>query len=363
MSQYSPNRRSDYAVCDSCGEVLPIEATFCPNCGSRRLSRSDSRQTELPYQYDIEHDHSDGTLRAGKRRVMSVNSGRDDTRYERPRYDEARYQEKRAEAPVPDRPDLTFPDELYGEDGEEYESYGYETVPMAGALAAVTFLGAVLLVSVIGLFVSFFPSGDSSPAAVETTSSASQQAAEDASSAAPAVSSSAPKEKREVHLLPEDVRNAKYEKFTVENQTFTTVMASSYISEKRAKGSTERAFDGSPDTCWQDGVTGYGKGEWLLAYNSDGSAVKVSEVTVYNGYQNEQYNTNKKDMYLRNSRVSEFTLEFDDGSTESFRLKDEKGPQTFTFNERETCFIRFTLRDVYKGTKYKDTCLSEIIYK
>ena len=49
--------------------------------------------------------------------------------------------------------------------------------------------------------------------------------------------------------------------------------------------------------------------------------------------------------------------------TESFTLEDIKDPQTFTFKARKTSYVRFTIGGVYKGTKYKDTCVGEIIYK
>ena len=237
-------------------------------------------------------------------------------------------------------------------------------MPMIGMLAGVAFLAVVLVVAFGGLLSSFFYSDDITAPSSQNQAEVSSEASSAASSAASSeVSSASPAKKPVVHLLPEDVRNEKYVKYTVENNTFTTVMASSFISAKRTHGTTELAFDGNTETSWQDGVKGYGIGEWLLAYNSDGSAVKVSSVTVYNGYQNPKFNTAKKDMYLVNSRVSDFTLEFDDGSTESFTLQDLKEPQTFDFRERKTCYVRFTVGGVYKGTKYKDTCMGEIIYK
>lgn len=340
MSNNSQRSMSRYAVCDSCGEILPPTATFCPNCGSRRISGGVSRETELPYQYGLDDD--DEMLRVSIPRRLyqdSVPQEADRVKFQRD-YEEYEPSEE------------LYPDEQWEEDAAE----PYLNVPMIGMLAAVAFLAVVLLVAFTGLLSSFFYREDISAPSEQDIAGGSSAVSSDASS----VTSD---EKAVVHLLPEDVKNEKYVKYSLENNKFSTAMASSYISEKLTHGSTDRAFDGDPETSWQDGVKGYGKGEWLLAYNSDGSAVKVSSVTVYNGYLNPQFNTEKKDMYLVNSRVSDFTLEFDDGSTESFTLLDEKEAQTFHFKERKTCYVRFTVGDVYKGTKYKDTCIGEIIYK
>ena len=103
--------------------------------------------------------------------------------------------------------------------------------------------------------------------------------------------------------------------------------------------------------------------EWLLSYIADGSTVFISSVTVYNGYQNTSHNTSTKDFYELNSRVKDFSLEFDNGKILSFTLSDIKSPQTFDFGETiETCSVKFKIKSVYEGDAYSDTCLSEIIY-
>ncbi len=168
------------------------------------------------------------------------------------------------------------------------------------------------------------------------------------------------------HDLPADASDSSYREFALNGQTFGKVRASSYADWRGTRGLPYEVFDGNINSSWQDGKSAkndYGIGEWLLVYNSDASARNVSSVTVYNGYQNTSYNTSSRDFYMLNSRVKEFTLEFDDGSTESFTLADTKSPQTFTFDSRETCYIRFTINGVYQGNSYSDTCLSEIIYQ
>ena len=380
MDDFLNTDAAEGAVCEDCGEKLSPDATFCPNCGSRRTSKPGIADTELPFQYVMPRIQNDSYTSVDSEESYSFDGGEEE--YASDEYEAEEY--------VAD----LFGGEYYG---DEYSDYAQAmNLPPESAerpsqtrrhakkrslradaseddrldpeskkaaicvTVAAGFIAIVLIVSFLGFIVSLF----SGNGAVQTVSEDNPKTSSDVSSVASS-SSTADKQtdKPSVHLLTEDVKNDSYVKFTLEQNKFTTAMASSYISAKLTHGSTELAFDGDPETSWQDGVKGYGAGEWLLAYNSDGSAVKVSEVTIYNGYQNPKFNTAKKDMYLVNSRVSDFTLTFDDGSTESFTLEDTKEPQTFRFKARETCYVRFTVVDAYKGTKYKDTCVGEIIYK
>lgn len=116
----------------------------------------------------------------------------------------------------------------------------------------------------------------------------------------------------------------------------------------------EDAFDNDLGTCWQDGASGYGEGEWLMVSSS--TPQFVSYVTVYNGYQKPE-----RDYYYENSRVKEFTLIFDDGS-ESFLLEDTPQPQTFYLDVPvSTCTVTFRIDSVYYGNTYADTCITELI--
>ena len=372
MDNYFDTDRSENAVCEDCGEILSPDATFCPNCGSRRMSKRQITDTELPFQYVTPSIQSQSYSSFEPEEDFSLDFVARD--YDTDDYDTGNlvaedfgvdysdFMETMRSSPVPDRRIPTKRTRREEESEDQYEELECteSSKPAISVLIAACFLGAVLFVSLMGFIVSLFAGSGSVETVPEDNPPASSASSSVSSSAEPTSSSS---ENKVVHLLPEEVTNDSYEKFRVDDNTFTTVMASSYISAKLTHGSTELAFDGDPQTSWQDGVKGYGEGEWLLAYNSDGSAVKVSEVTVYNGYQNPKFNTAKKDMYLVNSRVSGFTLTFDDGTSESFTLEDIKEPQTFKFKARKTCCIKFTIDGAYKGTKYKDTCIGEIIYK
>ena len=160
--------------------------------------------------------------------------------------------------------------------------------------------------------------------------------------------------------------NGSYEKYNISSSNgsnFDRAIASSYIDKKGTHGPTKDAVDGNSNTSWQCGDYGYGTGEWLILFNPNASAVRVNKITVYNGFQSTAYNTSEKDFYYLNTRVEDFRLEFDDGSTEHFSLRDSKGAQNFTFESRDTCYVKFVIESVYAGDEYKDTCVAEVIVK
>lgn len=167
------------------------------------------------------------------------------------------------------------------------------------------------------------------------------------------------------HNLPYEVDSSSYKEFVTLNGCFNRVKASSYANWSGTIGYPDMAFDNKNTSAWQDGIKNdYAVGEWLLSYNSNGSIESIDSITVYNGYQNTSHNTGSKDFYKLNSRVREFTLEFDDGKTMSFSLSDTKQPQIFYFGSTiQTCYVRFRIDDIYKGDSYKDVCISEIIYR
>ena len=398
MDQYSPNQSAGFAVCDACGEKLGAAATFCPNCGSRRITRHSgaaAKPVGNPYQYNMQSGGS-------ARRLVSAGGAYSSRVYRETADGEKNRAPANAELPrtpaapaapaepayvpapaAPVEPAYTRPpvypadaayentgyedDDYYGEEAPyEDESVEYYTdVQMVVTVIVVAFLAIVLTIALTGFIASLFVgSGNSSSYGEEYTVESTDSTTQANQDATKKTTKKTAKVESEIRFLPSEITGNQYERFTLEKNKFGAAMASSYIkSGNLTSGTTGRAFDGNPKTCWQDGVDGYGEGEWLLTYNSDSSAVEVSSVTVYNGYQNEKYNTEKKDMYKYNSRVKAFTLEFDDGSTETFTLKDKKDAQTFKFDKRETCYVRFTVNSVYKGSKYKDTCIGEIIYR
>ena len=104
-------------------------------------------------------------------------------------------------------------------------------------------------------------------------------------------------------------------------------------------------------TAWVEGKPGNGEGENLVVELS-GSRT-VTAIQVMNGY-----HKNEK-LFLANSRVHTAELQFSNGQQRTLTLADAPGVQTFEVGEQKAEWVRFTIRTVYAGTKYKDTAITE----
>ena len=137
------------------------------------------------------------------------------------------------------------------------------------------------------------------------------------------------------------------------------VEASSYLTENLSSGEyshkPEYVLDDNLDTAWVEGVKGSGVNEWiLLKFDNE---IPLEMIYIINGYAKSQ------SLYKKNNRVKEIRVEFSDGSYSDLTLDDDTMDyQIFNFKESiNTSYIKFTMLDVYKGSKYDDTCISEII--
>ena len=109
--------------------------------------------------------------------------------------------------------------------------------------------------------------------------------------------------------------------------------------------------DGSVHTAWSEGVQGDGIGQWIqFDFSPD---FIVDKIGIRNGYQ-------KKNRYRQNGRVKEATIVYSDHTTQKIYLKDTKAVQYINCKPIPTRFIRIVIDDVFRGTKWRDTCISEI---
>lgn len=114
------------------------------------------------------------------------------------------------------------------------------------------------------------------------------------------------------------------------------------------------ASDNNSSTCWVEGKEDDGIGEWIQL-NSN-SNVKIKSIDIENGYRKSEY------VFNINNRVKKVLIEFSNGTCITKELQDgfnNKNKIEFQ-NKIEVKSIKFTILDVYKGIKYRDTCISEI---
>ena len=117
----------------------------------------------------------------------------------------------------------------------------------------------------------------------------------------------------------------------------------------------ENLIDSDTGTAWVEGVEGQGIGEFVtFTFKEKGL---ISEISIYNGYQKTE------DIYNKNSRPKDITINFGDGSVTKVTLLDSRGEQVITLEHPVVAkSATVTVDSVYEGYKYADTAISEIYF-
>ncbi len=132
------------------------------------------------------------------------------------------------------------------------------------------------------------------------------------------------------------------------------------IASSSMKDNTSIGFDYSPamvldqdfSTSWVEGVQGHGVDEWIeLEFPSE---VVINTLGIVPGY------ARNEDIYFKNNRVKDFELEFSDGTRLPFNIADQYGMQFVEFPSKKTDSLKLTIKYVYLGSKYDDTCIAEM---
>ena len=112
--------------------------------------------------------------------------------------------------------------------------------------------------------------------------------------------------------------------------------------------------DGYVATQWFEGDRGNGLGAWIRV--DLGAEKTVTKVVLYAGDWKSQ-----KD-WQRANRPKELEVKFSDETTEIWTLTDEWKPQIFVPSKpKATSSIRFKIYQIYNGTAFPDTAISEIL--
>lgn len=140
--------------------------------------------------------------------------------------------------------------------------------------------------------------------------------------------------------------------------------ASSFLKSQKFDYKAENLIDNNPNTAWIEGKADDGIGESFLIDFSSGrvitAAYYIDEIAFVNGY------NKSKDLFLKNNRVKKLEISYQDYISrteikEIITLKDTMEKQIIKLPKQAVCFqMKFKILDIYKGTKYNDTALSEI---
>jgi len=198
-----------------------------------------------------------------------------------------------------------------------------------------------------------------------------------------------------------------------ENITFSNARGISYASSELEKPcnlmeigrySPINLMDKDISTSWVEGETGSGTGSFVFL----GTGTEIKKyIVIYNGYEQSMslFTKNNRVKELKISLYTGFTTDLDENQfgfaadvkvypeTKNILLKDKMGPQVFTFpfnldkikEFRDTLtqkylddkkddiriknsklhifyFLKFEIVSIYKGSKWDDTCISEISF-
>jgi hypothetical protein len=140
------------------------------------------------------------------------------------------------------------------------------------------------------------------------------------------------------------------------------VIESSYLPKQGDNEYTgTMAHDFSFRTAWVEGVKGYGIGEYVEYYFRN-QAPRITEIKIFNGY------VKSEKAWIENSRVSKLKLSVNGKDLVLLNLEDIQAQQNFKIDpmgkraDGKDLIIRFTIADIYKGSKFDDTAITEIYF-
>lgn len=138
------------------------------------------------------------------------------------------------------------------------------------------------------------------------------------------------------------------------------ITASSHLSPQgRFSYKPEHAHDFDWESAWVEGVNGDGIGQYLLYEFPSGP--RVTTVNILNGY------VKTAKAWKENSRVKKLKVYYNNTPIAILNLEDSRSLQSFDIGvvgrlEGKSWTLKFEILEVYKGTKYRDTAISEIYF-
>jgi hypothetical protein len=158
-----------------------------------------------------------------------------------------------------------------------------------------------------------------------------------------------------------------------ETECVHNVVASSALSSQgSASYSAANIYDQNHETAWVEGVKGYGVGQWIEYQDIEACSednpeheIQIDAIKILNGY------AKNDKAWSENSRVKRLKVYCNGKPACILELQDSRSLQEFDVEDVLEDFLsglgkntlRFEILEVYPGTKYQDTVISEIYFE
>lgn len=138
-----------------------------------------------------------------------------------------------------------------------------------------------------------------------------------------------------------------------------SVSATGNVRDEYGNYVPENAIDGREDTVWASD----GAGNSITVKLKE--TAKINEIQIKNGHWKQEEGKANDYLYYRNSRPKEITISFSDGTEKHEILNDVYREEHYIYLDEGVIADSFTISidSVYPGTKYEDTCITEISAK
>lgn len=136
------------------------------------------------------------------------------------------------------------------------------------------------------------------------------------------------------------------------------VSASSTLEEPGFNHSPWVLLDGVVETAWADGKKDSPAiGEWLFFSFNKGTSLKSLAIINGLGVTSGKWGN----LFQKNASIKKMKVEYSNGASEIISLNNTPNLQYIPLkNAKEIHWLRLTIMSEYPGTKYMDTCISEI---
>ncbi len=128
---------------------------------------------------------------------------------------------------------------------------------------------------------------------------------------------------------------------------------SSYLTEKERKYDNNNKYSWQLKTPWVEGIDGSGVGEWI----EKSHLRKINKLVLLNGFVDLKH----PDYFYKNERIKDVEISIGENSF-YYTLEDTPQLQIIELPDYYSGTFRITIKSVYEGTKYTDTCLSLFLF-